>query len=101
MVWYGEDGIIGEYECPATNQYPYQMFKVNKQDFLQVFQGIGIKKMEDNSTSVDLLSFTTKWIRVDQVSLVSLLDCIKPTHQIPVESGSFISFRRTGKQLMI
>ena len=32
---------------------------VNIQDFLQVFQGSGIGKMEDNITSADPLSYTT------------------------------------------
>ena len=32
-------------------------------DFLQVFQGSGIGKMEDNSTSADLLSYTTNGSR--------------------------------------
>ena len=31
---------------------------VNKQDFLQVFQGSGIGKIEDNLTSADPLSYT-------------------------------------------
>ena len=30
-----------------------------KQDFLQLFQGSGIDKMEDNLTSADPLSYTT------------------------------------------
>ena len=32
--------------------------KVNKQDFLQVFQGSGIGKIEDNLRSADPLSYT-------------------------------------------
>ena len=36
------------------------------QDFLQVFQGSGIGKMEDNLTSADPLSYTTNGSRVDQ-----------------------------------
>ena len=35
---------------------------VNKQDFLQVFQGSEIEKIEDNLTSVDPLSYTTTMI---------------------------------------
>ena len=38
---------------------------VNIQDFLQVFQGSGIGKMEDNLTSADPLSYTTNGSRVD------------------------------------
>ena len=35
---------------PSQNQIqpPRQLVQVNKQDFLQVFQGSGIGKMEDN-----------------------------------------------------
>ena len=46
--------------------------KVNIQDFLQVFQGSGIGKMEDNLTSPDLLSYTTNGSRVDLVRVVRL-----------------------------
>ena len=35
---------------------------LNKQDFLQVFQGSGIGKIEDNLTSDDPLSYTTKMV---------------------------------------
>ena len=39
---------------------------VNQQDFLQVFQGSGIGKMEDNLTSADPLSYyTTNGSQVD------------------------------------
>ena len=49
----------------------------NKQDFLQVFQGSGIGKMEDNLTSADSLSYTTNGFGVDLGSLVSAsLACI-------------------------
>ena len=34
-----------------------RMFLVNKQDFLQVFQGSGIGKIEDNLRSADPLSY--------------------------------------------
>ena len=46
--------------------------KVNKNDFLQIFQVSGIEKMADNSTSVEPLSYTTNGSRVDLVSLVSV-----------------------------
>ena len=46
--------------------------KVNKQDFLQVFQGSGIGKMEDNLTSADPLSYTTNGSRGDQEHRVSV-----------------------------
>ena len=46
--------------------------KVNKQDFLQVFQGSGIGKIEDNLTSADPLSYITNESRVDLVSKVSV-----------------------------
>ena len=39
--------------------------QVNKQDFLQVFQGSRIEKMEDNLTSADPLSYTTNGSRGD------------------------------------
>ena len=45
---------------PTT--YPirvYSINKVNKHDFLQVFQVSGIGKIEDNLTSADPLSYTT------------------------------------------
>ena len=45
--------------------------KVNIQDFLQVFQGSGIGKMEDNLTSADPLSYTTNGSRVDLENRVS------------------------------
>ena len=35
------------------------------QDFLQVFQGMDIGKIEDNLTSADPLSYTTNGSRVD------------------------------------
>ena len=41
------------------------MHKINKQDFLQVFQGSRIGKMEDNLTSADPLSYTTNGSGVD------------------------------------
>ena len=41
------------------------LFKVNIQDFLQVFQVSGIGKMEDNLTSADPLSYTTNGSRGD------------------------------------
>ena len=40
-------------EEPGNNK------KVNKLDFLHVFQGSGIVKIVDNLTSADLLSYTT------------------------------------------
>ena len=45
--------------------------RVNIQDFLLVFQGSGIGKMEDNLTSADPLSYTTNESGVDLGSLVS------------------------------
>ena len=53
--------------CPIKkfNLYSYWeievelSWRVNIQDFLQVFQGSGIGKIEDNLTSADLLSYTT------------------------------------------
>ena len=36
------------------------------QDFLQVFQGCGIGKMEDNLTSADPPSYTANGSRIDQ-----------------------------------
>ena len=39
--------------------------QVNIQDFLQVFQGSGIGKTEDNLTSADPLSYTTNGSRGD------------------------------------
>ena len=41
--------------------------KVDKQDFLQVFQGSGIGKIEDNLMSADPLSYATHGSQVDQV----------------------------------
>ena len=80
-------------ECPRN---PLQVqhhdakdgvLKVNKQDFLQVFQGSGIEKIEDNLTRADPLSYTTtNGTRVDLVSLVSVSSLAhKPTPQFPVE----------------
>ena len=37
----------------------HEINKVNDQDFLQVFQGSGMGKIEDNLTSADPLSYTT------------------------------------------
>ena len=39
--------------------------RVNIQDFLHVFKGSGIGKMEDNLTSADPLSYSTNGSRVD------------------------------------
>ena len=50
--------------------------KVNIQDFLQVFQGSGIGKMEDNLTSADSLSYTTNGSRVDLENRVSVKNYI-------------------------
>ena len=52
--------------------------KVNKQDFLQVFQGSGIGKIEDNLTSADLLSYTTNGSRRDLGRKKDYLKMIKP-----------------------
>ena len=38
---------------PGTVTIVHLTAKVDKQDFLQVFQGSGMGKMEDNLTSVD------------------------------------------------
>ena len=53
--------------------------KVNKQNFLQVFQGNGIGNMEDNLTSADPLSYATIGSRVDQGSWVSVSCVHNPT----------------------
>ena len=45
---------------------------VNKRDFLQVFQGSGIGKIEDYLTSADLLSYATNGSEVDQGGRTSL-----------------------------
>ena len=54
---------IQETTCLNTHQFiirtSVEQAKVNIQDFLQVFQGSGIEKMEDNLTSADPLSYTT------------------------------------------
>ena len=44
------------------------MVKVDKQDFfiLQVFQGSGIGKMEDNSSSANPLSYMCTFLSVEQ-----------------------------------
>ena len=39
--------------------FRFPFCQVNKQDFLQVFQGSGIGKIDDNLRSADLLSHTT------------------------------------------
>ena len=44
---------------------PLGCMKVNIEDFLQVFQGSGIGKMEDDLTSADPLSYTTNGSRGD------------------------------------
>ena len=52
------------------------LHKVNKQDFLQVFQGSGIGKMGDQLTSADPLSYTTNG---SGESLVSFSCIYNPT----------------------
>ena len=47
-------------------------FKVNKQDFFQVFQGSGIGKMEDNLTSANPFFLYNNGSLVDLGSLVSV-----------------------------
>ena len=56
-----------QYTLLLINVWPS---KVNKQDFLQVFQGSGIEKMEDNSKAYPP-SYSTNGSRVDLVSSVS------------------------------
>ena len=58
--------------------------EVNIQDFLQVFQGSGIGKMEDNLTSADPLSYTTNGSGIDLGSLVSVSCVPNPTPHFPV-----------------
>ena len=55
---------------------------VNKQDFLQVFQGSEIEKIEDNLTSVDPLSYTTTIMIPSRPGKLSerLLTCKNPPH---------------------
>ena len=67
---------------PESDEELAKHNQVNKQNFLQVFQRNGIRKMEDNLTSADLLSYipgrpgTLKW---------SNLALHEPTTQLPVE----------------
>ena len=77
--------------------FPLQI-KVKIQDFLQVFQGGGKEKMEDNSTSADPLSYTTNASRVDQGARSErLLPLTTPTPQLRIINID----RQTGKQFII
>ena len=60
--------------------------KVNKQDFLQVFQGSEIGKIEDNLTSADPLSYTTTIMIPGRLS-ERLLTCKNPLHSFPWSPG--------------
>ena len=63
---------------------------VNIQDFLQVFQGSGIGKMEDNLTSTDPLSYTTTIMIPGRPGKLSerLLTCKNPLHSFLWSPGS-------------
>ena len=69
--------------------------KVNKQDFLQVLNGSGIEKMEDNLTSADQLSYTTNanGSQLDLVNLVSI-------SRLAITHSTAIMDRGTGKQFI-
>ena len=79
----------------------YCSCKVNIQDFLQVFQGSGIGKMEDNLTSADPLSYTTNGSQVDLEHRVSVSNVRTPTPQLPVELRIINIHRQTGKQFIL
>ena len=70
-------------ESENLEEYKSEGNKVNKQDFLQVFQGSGIRMMEDNLTSVNPLSYTTNGSWVDLGSSVKAsLACITQPHHV-------------------
>ena len=60
----------------------------NKQDFVQVFQGSGRRKMEDNSTNADPLSYTTNII-ISNIAYIITTICAQPT-AISVSTNSII-----------
>ena len=64
--------------------------QVNKQDFLQVFQGSGIGKIEDNIRSADPLSYTTTILIPGRPGQLSerLLTCKNPLHSFLWSLGS-------------
>ena len=76
---------------------------VNKQDFLQVFQGSGIGKIEDNLTSDDPLSYTTTiMIPCRPVKLSErLLTRKNPLHSFLWSPGPQSLDRQTGEQFIL
>ena len=77
--------------------------QANKQDFLQIFQGGGIRKVKDNLRSADdLLSYTANGSQVDLVSLVSA-SCVAKTHPtVSCRAPDQLTLDRwTGQQFII
>ena len=97
LTWWHHCQVATTFWCPSflptvptpPCQHPHcrstgTLVKVNIQDFLHVFQGSGIGKMEDNLKSVDPLSYTTNGPLVDLVSF-SACWCEKKVSRL--ESG--------------
>ena len=75
----------------------HSALKVNIQDFLQVFQGSGIGKIEDNLMSADPLSYTTTEIIPGRPSKLSqrLLTCKNSPHSFLWSPGPMWLFMRS------
>ena len=68
------------------------MFLVNKQDFLQVFQGSGIGKLEDSLTSADPLSYTTTIMMLGRPGKLSERLLTRRNFQFLVHFHGFLFF---------